>query len=149
LIKELTFVKTTGQLQYQLAHDQDVLGPNLGAATTQAEMNDDKTTPADRQEIIKALTGTVTKDQFWGTRVEAATSLSGLKEARDALLAAARMRMHECELALVTSLAATKDPTLADAYQPLLNDQSYAVIRARRWPWAKPRAPGPMILSSS
>jgi aminopeptidase N len=130
LIKELTFVKTTGQLQYQLAHDQDVLGRIWALQQLKARMNDDKTTAADRQAIIKALTDALTKDRFWGARVDAAGSLSGLKEARDALLAATKDADARVRSRATTSLAATKDPTLADAYQQLLNDQSYAVIRA-------------------
>src|SRR5207244_3944247 len=129
-IKELTVVKTTGQFQYQLAHDQDVLGRIWALQQLKPRMNDDKSAPADRQAIIKALTDTVTKDQFWGTRVEAANALSGLKEATAALLTATKDADARVRTRAVTSLAATKDPTLANAYQQLLNDQSYAVIRA-------------------
>ena len=149
LIKELMFLKTTGQLQYQLAHDQDVLGRVWALQQLGPRMNDEKTAAADRQAIIKALSDAVTKDQFWGTRLEAAASLTGLKEARDALLAATKDADARVRARAVTSLAATKDPTLADTYQQLLNDQSYAVIRARRLPWVKPRVPALMILSSS
>jgi len=62
--------------------------------------------------------------------VEAAGSLSGLNEARNALLAATKDADARVRTRAITSLAATKDPTFADAYQQLLNDQSYAVIRA-------------------
>ena len=44
LIKELTFVKTTGQLQYQLAKDQDVLGRVWALQQLRPRLNDDKTT---------------------------------------------------------------------------------------------------------
>jgi aminopeptidase N len=142
LIKELTFVKTTGQLQYQLAHDQDVLGRIWALQQLKPRMSDDKTVLADRQAIIKALADTVTKDKFWGTRVEAASSLSGLKEARDALLAATKDTDARVRTRAVTSLAATKDPTLADAYQQLLKDQSYAVIKAAALALGQARGPG-------
>jgi len=56
--------------------------------------------------------------------------LNGKKEARDALLAAAKDGDARVRARAVTSLAATKDPSLADAYTQLLNDRSYAVIRA-------------------
>jgi aminopeptidase N len=130
LIKELIFAKTTGQLQYQLAHDQDVLGRVWALQQLAPRMNDDKTSAADRQAIIKAISETATKDQFWGTRLEAAALLNGLKDAKDALLAATKDPNARVRARAITSLAATKDPALADTYRQLLNDQSYAVIRA-------------------
>jgi aminopeptidase N len=130
LIKELVFQKTTGQLLYQLAHDQDVLGRIWAMQQLKPRMNDEKTSAADREAIIKALTDAVTKDHFWGTRVDAAVQLSGVKEAKEALLAATRDSDARVRARSVTALAAMKDPTLADAFQQLLNDQSYAVIRA-------------------
>ena len=130
LIKEMTFVKTTGQLQYQLSHDQDVLGRVWAQQQLALRMNDDKTTGAERLAIIKSISDVLTKDQFWGTRLEAATWLNGLTEAKDALLAATRDANARVRARAVTSLAATKDSSLAGAYQQLLADQSYAVIRA-------------------
>lgn len=130
LIKELIFVKTTGQLLYQLANDHDVLGRIWAQQQLALRMNDDKTTGADRLAIIKSISDALTKDQFWGTRLEAATSLNGLKEVKDALLAATKDVNARVRARAVISLAATKDPTLAHAYQQLLKDQSYAVIRA-------------------
>jgi len=130
LIKELIFVKTTGQLQYQLAHDQDVLGRIWAQQQLALRMNDDKTNGADRLAIIKSISDALTKDQFWGMRLEAATWLNGLTAAKDTLLAATKDTNARVRARAVISLAATKDPTLADAYQQLLNDQSYAVIRA-------------------
>jgi HEAT repeat protein len=93
-------------------------------------MNDEKTSAADRQAIIKAISEAVSKDQFWGARLEAAASLNGLKDAKDALLAATKDPNARVRARAVTSLAATKDAALADTYQQLLSDQSYAVIRA-------------------
>ena len=84
----------------------------------------------------------MTKDQFWGTRLEAAGSLNGLNEARDALLAATKDANARVRARAVTSLAATKDPTLADAYQQLLSDQSYAVIRAAAVALGQTKSPG-------
>ena len=130
LIKELTFVKTTGQLQYQMAHDQDVLGRIWAMQQLAPRMRDDKIASSDRQSFIKAIADAVTKDQFWGTRLEAAASLTGLKEAQDALLAATKDVNARVRARAVASVAATKDPTLGGVYEQLLNDQSYAVIRA-------------------
>jgi HEAT repeat protein len=93
-------------------------------------MNDDKTSAADRESIVKALGAAATKDQFWGVRVEAVTSLSGTKEAKDTLVAATKDPEARVRSRAVTSLAATKDPSLAETYTSLTNDRSYAVIRA-------------------
>src|SRR5207253_2861338 len=90
LIKELLFNKTTGQLLYQLAHDQDVLGRIWALQQLGTRVNDEKTVGADRQAILKAIGAAATKDQFWGTRLEAVTSLNGVKEAKDALLTATK-----------------------------------------------------------
>src|SRR6266853_389723 len=70
--QELLFDKTTGQLVYQLAHDQDVLGRIWALQELRARLNESKTAPNDRQSIISGLSDTLTKDQFWGTRLEAA-----------------------------------------------------------------------------
>jgi aminopeptidase N len=130
LIKELGFVKTTSQLVYQLANDQDVLGRIWALQQLASRMGDEKTSIADRQSIIKAIGDAATKDQFWGTRLEATASLTGKKEAREALLPATRDANARVRARAVAALAATKDPTLAGVYQQLLNDQSYGVIRA-------------------
>ena len=130
LIKELLFDKTTGQLVYQLAHDQDVLGRIWALQQLRARLNESRTAPNDRQSIIRGLSDTLTKDQFWGTRLEAAVSLSGVKETREALLTATKDSDARVRARAVTSLAALKDSSLADAYRQLLADRSYAVIRA-------------------
>jgi len=130
LIKELIFSKTTGQLLYQLAHDQDVLGRIWAQQQLAIAMNNQKTAEADRQSIIRAITDAAVNDQFWGTRLEAIASLTGKKEATGALLTATKDTNARVRAQAVRSLAATKDPTLVNAYQQILNDQSYAVIRA-------------------
>jgi len=130
IIKELVFEKTTGQLVYQLAHDQDVLGRIWALQQLRARLNDGKVGPGDRQAIIAGLNEALTGDQFWGTRLEAAASLTGVRETRNTLLAATRDADARVRARAVASLAAAKDPTLADAYQKLLSDRSYAVIRA-------------------
>ncbi len=130
LIKELLFSKTNGQLLYQLAHDQDVLGRIWALQQLASRMKDDKATSDGRQSIVKAISEAATKDQFWGARLEAVIALNGLKDAKDALLVATKDTNARVRARAVNSLAATKDASLADTYQQLLNDQSYAVIRA-------------------
>jgi len=130
LIKELLFSKTTGQLLYQLAHDQDVLSRIWAAQQLAARMRDDKTASEDRQSILKGISEAATTDKFWGTRLEAVAALSGNPEARDALIAATKDSKARVRVRAVNSLRATKDPSVAGTYQELLNDQSYAVIHA-------------------
>jgi len=130
LIKELIFNKSTGQLLYQATNDQDVLGRIWALQQLTTRMNDAKMAAVDRASIVKALSDAATKDSFWGTRLEAAASLTGVKEARDALIAATQDANARVRARAVSSLAATKDASLADLYLRLLNDQSYAVIRA-------------------
>ena len=141
LIKELIFNKTTGQLVYQLAHDQDVLGRIWALQQLATRMNDTKTAGGDRQSIIKAIADTATNDEFWGTRLEAVTSLTGSKEAKDTLLTAARDKNARVRARAVSALAATKDPSLATVYQQFLNDPSYAVIRAAAFAFGETKNP--------
>jgi aminopeptidase N len=130
LIKELNFNKTTGQLLYQLANDRDVLGRIWSLHELATRLGDDKTLKNDRDAIIKAIGDTVVKDGFWGTRLEAATILNGIKEAKDALLTATKDPDARVRARAVYSLASTKDPYFAGTYQQMLNDPSYATIRA-------------------
>ncbi len=130
VIKELIFNKSTGQLLFQLANDQDVLGRIWAMQQLATRMNDPKTAAADRETIIKALSDALIKDAFWGARLEASAALNGVKEAQAGLIAATQDAKARVRARAITSLAATKDPMLADTYLKLLNDQSYAVIRA-------------------
>ena len=130
LIKELVFVKTTGQLLYQLQNDRDPLGRIWASSQLASRVRDDKTSPADRDDILKALSTAATRDPFWASRVEALVALNGIKEAKVALIAATKDPDARVRARAVGALAATKDPSLAETYLALLNDQSYAVIRA-------------------
>ena len=129
LIKELTFVKTTGQLLYQLGNDKDVLGRIWALSQLTPRMNDEKTVIADRDAIRKAL-ATATRDQFWGARFEAVAALNGSREENDVLLAATKDANPRVRARAVRSLATTKEPNLAGRYLQLLDDQSYGVVRA-------------------
>ncbi len=141
LIKELIFDKTTSQLLYQASNDKDVLGRVWAVSQLTTRLHDDKALAADRDAIRKSLADVATKDEFWGARVEAVAALNGAKEAKDALLAATRDTNSRVRARAVTSLAATKDATLADTYSQLLNDQSYSVIRAAAVAFGQTKSP--------
>ena len=128
LIKELKFEKDAERLTYQLEHDQDVLGRIWALSQLSMSLKDEKTTAAAKQSIVKSIENTLLNDKFWGTRFEAATALSGLKEAKDALVAVTKDTNARVRARAIKSLAETKDPSLADTYAKLLNDQSYGVI---------------------
>ena len=133
LIKEVNFNKTTEQLLYQLGQDKDVLGRRWALSQLVVRLKDEKTATTERASIRTAIATAVTKDGFWGMRWQAAAALSGSKEAKDALLAATRDKDARVRARAVTSLAETKDTTLADTYMQLINDPSYGVIRAAAW----------------
>jgi aminopeptidase N len=141
LIKELIFDKTTSQLLYQASNDKDVLGRVWAVSQLTTRLHDDKALAADRDAIRKSLADVATKDEFWGARVEAVAALNGAKEAKDALLAATRDTNSRVRARAVTSLAATKDATLADTYSQLLNDHSYSVIRAAAVAFGQTKSP--------
>src|SRR6266852_1886740 len=65
LIKELLFSKTNGQLLYQLAHDQDVLGRIWALQQLASRMRDDKTPDTEKGSINRVLAGATTNDRFW------------------------------------------------------------------------------------
>jgi len=131
LIKELEFKKSTAELAYQLKKDQDVLGRvwALGQLSSQWK----RQTPSDAKDAIaNELAKAVTSDKFWGVRLEAATALADLtgQAGRNALIAATRDSNARVRARAVTSLGRSNDATLASLYKDLLNDQSYAVIKA-------------------
>ena len=130
LIKELQFEKTTEDLVYQLKKDDDVLG-RVWALKQLSERVKNAAT-AQKEQVASILATAVTGDRFWGVRLEAATALSNVLESggRDALIAATRDRDARVRARAITSLASSKDPSLANLYRQLLNDQSYGVIRA-------------------
>jgi len=130
LIKELNFIKTDGQLLYQLANDSDVLGRIWALQQLAPRLNDEKTSKTNRDVIIKAIGDAATKDAFWGARLEAATALNGVNQAKDALLLATKDRNARVRARAVTSLSSTQDGYFAGTYLQMLNDPSYATIRA-------------------
>ncbi len=132
LIKEVQFDKTTDELAYQLTQDEDLLGRDwaLGQLTTRAAAA--TTSEVEKQRIATELANAVTREKFWGVRLDAVTALAGLRgpEVTTALVAATRDPDARVRARAVTSLATLKDPSTAGLYEKLLSDQSYAVIKA-------------------
>jgi aminopeptidase N len=132
LIKELEFQKTTEDLMYQLTNDQDPLGRIWAVNQLGKKISDQATAADEKRVMIESVARAVSQDKFWGMRGEAASALSGVNSdvARQALLAATKDANARVRVRAITSLAASKDPSLASVYKDLLKDQSYAVIRA-------------------
>jgi aminopeptidase N len=132
LIKEVQFDKTTEELAYQLTRDDDVLGRVWALGQLSARAHSVTLSEVEKQRIASELASAVTSDKFWGVRADAATALAAVKDpgARNALIAATTDADARVRARAVTSLATSKDPSLANLYEKLLNDQSYAVIKA-------------------
>jgi aminopeptidase N len=143
LIKEVEFNKATDELIYQLAHDQDVMGRMWALSQLSGRMQNETTPVPEREQITVQLADTLTHDKFWGMRLESATSLArGGDKGRAALISATKDQNARVRARAITSLAASKDPALANVYQQFLNDQSYAVIRAAAIALGQTKDPG-------
>jgi aminopeptidase N len=143
IIKELEFDKTTDDLVYQMARDEDVLG-RVWALGQLAKRVSAAATPEAEQRIATELANALTRDKFWGMRVEAATALAAVKisNARNALIAATGDADARVRARAVTSLASSREPALASLYQKLLSDRSYAVIKAAASALGETKSPG-------
>lgn len=144
LIKEMLFDKTTDDLAYQMSRDEDVLGRIWALGQLANRVTAVATPEVEKERIASELSNAVTRDKFWGMRVEAATALADVKSssARNALIAAARDADARVRARAVTSLARSKDPSPANLYQKLLSDQSYAVIKAAALALGETKSPG-------
>jgi aminopeptidase N len=132
VIKELRFNKPTPALVYQLTLDQDVMGRLWALDQLKGRISDKAIPAAERSQIVSALIGAMKNDKFWGARVNLARALSGISgaEVRAALVFATRDPDAHVREAAVMSLGTSKDVSLAPLYQSLLEDPSYAVVRA-------------------
>jgi aminopeptidase N len=144
LIKEVQFEKTTEELAYQLTRDEDVLG-RIWALNQLAERVTTATTAeVEKHRIATELANVVTADKFWGVRLDAATALAKVNDpsVRTALVAATRDSDARVRARAVTSLAVSKDTSLAGLYERLLSNQSYAVIKAAALALGETRSSG-------
>ena len=144
LIKEVLFDKTTEDLAYQLTRDEDVLGRVWALGQLASRVTAPTIPEIEKQRIAGDIANAVTRDKFWGVRVDAATALANVKDprARAALVAATRDPNARVRARAVTSLASSKDPSLASFYEKLLSDASYAVIKAAALALGETQPPG-------
>ena len=132
VIKELEFTKTNDELIYQLSRDQDVLGRIWALGQLNNKLRGKSLAQAEKDQLAAVLARALTADPFWGVRVELAAALAGTpgEVVRQALLQATKDKRAAVRARAVTSLADSKDASLAGVYVQLLTDESYAVIRA-------------------
>jgi aminopeptidase N len=144
LIKQLVFEKTTDELLYQLAHDEDVLGRVWALGRLQAALHDAGTSEAEQQRIADALGAALTTDRFWGVRYEAAGALRNLRgeRVRQSLLAATKDANTKVRARAFAALGDTRDQKLAGLYEQALGEQSYAVVGAAAEALGKSKAAG-------
>ena len=131
LIKQVEFNKPIAELMYQASRDQDVMGRMWALGQLTERMKNETAPASEREQITMQVAEALTGDKFWGMRLEAATALGkGGDLARRALISATKDQNARVRARAVTSLAMSKDSALSSIYLQLLDDQSYAVIRA-------------------
>lgn len=132
LIKEMHFTKSTSELLYQLANDSDLPGRLWALNQLRPRLLDKATTAKEKQEIADALALALTRDKFWGLRLQAAMALESMpgKESQTALRLALKDKNAAVRAQAITSLSAANDATLAGTYEEMLVDPSYEVVKA-------------------
>ena len=143
LIKQLVFEKTTDELLYQLAHDEDVRGRVWALGQLKSALRGAET-EAEQRRIADAFGATLTADKFWGVRYEAAGALRNLQgeRVRQSLLAATKDEHAKVRALALAALGDTRDQKLAGLYEQALSDQSYAVVSAAAEALGKTKAAG-------
>lgn len=135
-IKQLNFERPTTELAYQLQNGTDTAGRLEAVELLSQRLTLPTTTEAERAQIANAMSLTMTKDAFWGVRLQAAkipppVFATPLGETfRPALVAATKDSKSLVRAQAIASLAATKDAKYADVYKAALTDGSYSVVRA-------------------
>jgi len=115
-----------------LNHDEDVMGRMWALGQLSERRKDKSIADAEKEKIAGSIAASLAQDKFWGMRLEDVAALQDVPgdATRAALLAATKDTNARVRARAVQALGARKDPTLAGAYQALLNDESYGVIRA-------------------
>ena len=141
-IKEVTFEKSTDELLYQMANDNDV----LGRRSAMDELSKRADTEGERAKILAAFLESAKNDKFWRIRRAAISEISNLivpqalpnvevpavkmDESLSTFLVSAAKTSKESLIRAdsIELLSTTKDAKYAELYSAALNDQSYAVV---------------------
>ena len=132
LIKDLFFDKPTDALIYQLTRDEDVMGRMWALGQLSEKRQAVNTSDAEKGLIVEAISSSLTRDKFWGMRFEDAAALQDAPgdDVKTCLLIATKDKDPRVRARAIQALGARKDPSLAEAFQRSLGDESYSVIRA-------------------
>ena len=130
LIKEVLFDKSTEELAYQLRHDEDVLGRLWALSQLKEHWN--TAAGGSKEQIAAEIANAITHDSFWGVRNDAAAAALNMSTPviREALIAGTKDSNARVRAKAIASLGESHDASLAGLYLGLLNDRSYAVIKA-------------------
>ena len=137
VLRELDFEKSTGELRFQLKHDDDITGRQLAAKSLGTKGGPD---------AVAALEDAIHNDRFWGVAAAAAKALGATRSeaARDALIRAAGIRQHKVRRAVAAALGEFRgDEKAFDTLKPLAaRDQSWFVEAEAHRSIGKLRLPG-------
>ncbi|HZS07138.1 MAG TPA: DUF3458 domain-containing protein [Blastocatellia bacterium] len=122
IIKKLKFDKPKEELIYQAQHDPDVMG-RIWAVNELKKLKED--------DVAKALGDVMTRDAFYGVKIEAAKALANFQTeaAKTALLGGAKDTKSVVRREAIKALAQFKDQDLADLFISIVSkDESYYAI---------------------
>ncbi|MBC7796024.1 MAG: DUF3458 domain-containing protein, partial [Pyrinomonadaceae bacterium] len=166
VVKQVTFVKSSDDLIYQLANDKDVLGRYSALLELGKTYNDDATNVADKTKIGAALNAAITKDAFWAVRrgainqiadTQGQNAMRGLlsnnqqaaqepkptfaPETITALQTATKDQNSAVRAAAINGLSKLKDAAYAPIFTTALSDQSYNVVDSASDALAETKSP--------
>ena len=143
LIKLVRSRKSDEELGYQLTHDADVMGRVTAATSLMFRSS---------ESVVNDLCQAMLRDSFWGVRLEAARSLSGVKSeaSRPSLIEAAKDKDSRVRAAAITGLGRFKDPKLGEFFENVIaTDESYYVVAAAAYSLGETRSPRAFEVLSS
>ncbi|MCB1023932.1 MAG: HEAT repeat domain-containing protein, partial [Acidobacteria bacterium] len=144
LLKEMKFVKSSGELIYQLANDKDIIGRNWALGELTKIIKDKKTSKSEKAPLMAAIRNSVEKDDSYQIRLAAINAIGSLyvantpfgnvpkssidEETVRAMIGASKDKNSNVRASAISVLSATKDAKFADLYLAGLKDRSYAVV---------------------
>ncbi|MEX2081446.1 MAG: HEAT repeat domain-containing protein, partial [Dehalococcoidia bacterium] len=136
-LKRLEFERSTAELRFQIAQDDDISG-RIAAAEALGKKGG--------PEAVKALTAALAGDRFWAVQAAAAKALGAIRtdEARDGLMANLAVRHPKARRAVVAALGEFRgDESVLTALAPLTRrDLSWFVEAEANRSTGKLRLPG-------
>ena len=153
-VKEITFIKSFGELLYQFQNDSDITG-RLWAMTALVNLaNDGKTIASDKQKIYAAFRNVILSKSYWRLRSLALVQLRGLlapfgqtapatldDATQKALVHLIKNDRSWVRAGAINFLGMTGDAGYTDLYLHALKDSSDRVINAAAIALGKSKSP--------